>query len=87
MAQSIGPSLRENWQRFSNKPGGKWLFSRIIGFTVPYPGSIGAKVAHLTRAWQSHSERTSKGQQSFAFSACDCFGESCRNGHRTNFVK
>ncbi|MFT5426212.1 MAG: acyl-coenzyme A thioesterase PaaI-like protein [Gammaproteobacteria bacterium] len=47
MAQSIGPSLRENWQRFSNKPGGKWLFSRIIGFTVPYTGSIGAKVAHL----------------------------------------
>ena len=38
----LGSSLRENWQRFSNKLGGKWLFSRIIGFTVPYTGSIGA---------------------------------------------
>ena len=44
MAQSIGPYLRENWQRFSNKPGGKWLFSRIIGFTVPYTGSIAANL-------------------------------------------
>ena len=47
MTQSIGPYLRENWQRFSNKPGGKWLFSRIIGFTVPYTGSIAANVAIL----------------------------------------
>jgi len=47
MKQSIGPYLRENWQRFSNKPGGKWLFSRIIGFTVPYTGSIAANVALL----------------------------------------
>ncbi len=47
MAQSIGPYLRKNWQRFSNKPGGKWLFSRIIGFTVPYTGSIAANVALL----------------------------------------
>jgi acyl-coenzyme A thioesterase PaaI-like protein len=47
MTQSIGPYLRENWQRFSNKPGGKWLFSRIIGFTVPYTGSIAANVELL----------------------------------------
>jgi len=47
MNQSIGPYLRGNWQRFSDKPGGKWLFSRIIGFTVPYTGSIAANVALL----------------------------------------
>jgi len=47
MNQSIGPYLRGNWQRFSNKPGGKWLFSRIIGFTVPYTGSIAANVVLL----------------------------------------
>ena len=47
MVQSIGPYLRENWKRFSNKPGGKWLFSRIIGFTVPYTGSIAANVVLL----------------------------------------
>ena len=47
MNQSIGPYLRGNWQRFSNKPGGKWLFSHIIGFTVPYTGSIAANVVLL----------------------------------------
>jgi acyl-coenzyme A thioesterase PaaI-like protein len=47
MNQSIGPYLRGNWQRFSNKPGGKWLFSRIISFTVPYTGSIAANVVLL----------------------------------------
>jgi len=47
MAKSIGPYLRENWKRFSNKPGGKWIFSRIVGFTVPYTGSIAANVALL----------------------------------------
>ena len=47
MAKSIGPYLRENWKRFSNKPGGKWLFSRLIGFTVPYTGSIAANVVLL----------------------------------------
>lgn len=47
MAQSIGPFLRKNWKRFSNKPAGKWLFSRLIGFIVPYSGSIGANVVFL----------------------------------------
>lgn len=47
MSESIGPYLRENWKRLSNKPGGKWLFSRLIGFTVPYTGSIAANVVML----------------------------------------
>ncbi len=47
MNQSIGPYLRGIWQLFSNKPCCKWLFSRIIGFTVPYTGSIAANVAIL----------------------------------------
>lgn len=48
MAQSIGPNLRRNWKRFSGLPGGKWLFSRIIGFSVPYSGSIAANVELLS---------------------------------------
>lgn len=47
MAQSIGPFLRENWKRFSSKPGGKWIFSRIVGIAVPYTGSIAANVVLL----------------------------------------
>lgn len=47
MHQSIGPQLRQNWKRLSNKPFGKWLFSRLVGFTAPYSGSISANVIEL----------------------------------------
>jgi len=48
MARSIGPGLRHRWQRLSSWPGGKWLFSRVLGLTVPYTGSLGASVHTLT---------------------------------------
>jgi acyl-coenzyme A thioesterase PaaI-like protein len=47
MAQSIGPALREYWHRACSLPGGKWLFSRLLGRVVPYTGSIGATVQVL----------------------------------------
>lgn len=47
MSQSIGPFLRTNWKMLSSKPMGKWLFSRLVGFIVPYTGSIGARVETL----------------------------------------
>ena len=47
MAQSIGPQLRKYWQLFAGLPGGKWLFSNLLGLYVPYTGSIAARVETL----------------------------------------
>jgi acyl-coenzyme A thioesterase PaaI-like protein len=40
-------SLLHRWQRLHHFPGGRWLFSRLLGFTVPYTGSIRATVVEL----------------------------------------
>jgi len=47
VARSIGPGLRHHWQRLSCWPGGKWLFSRVLGLTVPYTGKLGSRVQTL----------------------------------------
>jgi len=44
MARSTGPGLRYHWRWATTLPGGKWLFSRLLGLVVPYTGSIGATV-------------------------------------------
>ncbi len=45
--QSISRMLMSRWEALSRIPGGSWLFSKILGFTVPYTGALGAKVTHL----------------------------------------
>ncbi len=44
---SPGARLYRLWGQLSPLPGGKWLFSRMLGFMVPYTGSIGATVQQL----------------------------------------
>jgi len=48
MAQaSVGERMLSTWARLHYLPAGKWLFSRILGFTIPYTGSVGATVDYL----------------------------------------
>ena len=44
---SPGVFLNKAWKRLSPIPGGAWLFSRLIGWWVPYSGTIGARVVAL----------------------------------------
>lgn len=39
--------MLRRWQRLSSWPGGRWLFSFMLGKFAPYTGSIGAQVIEL----------------------------------------
>jgi acyl-coenzyme A thioesterase PaaI-like protein len=48
-AEKHGNFIRDSWNRLAALPGGKRLFSRLIGMAAPYTGSIDAKVIELDR--------------------------------------
>jgi len=39
--------LQKLWLRLHRLPGGSWIFSRILGWFIPYTGTIGATVKVL----------------------------------------
>lgn len=42
-----GARLRRLWGQLSPLPGGRWLFSKLLGLMVPYTGALGARVELL----------------------------------------
>ncbi|HSR90733.1 MAG TPA: DUF4442 domain-containing protein [Gemmatimonadales bacterium] len=44
---SSGAGLADLWTKLRPLPGGSWMFSRALGFMVPYSGSIGAHIRAL----------------------------------------
>lgn len=43
-----GARITSMWRRLSPLPGGRWLFSRMIGWMAPYTGTIGARAEDLS---------------------------------------
>ena len=47
MSASPGARLLSLWRILSPLPGGRWLFSIVVGQMVPYTGTIGARIVEL----------------------------------------
>ena len=45
--ESPGAQLQTLWMRLSPFPGGRWIFSKILGWKIPYTGGLGATIVTL----------------------------------------
>lgn len=45
--ETPGAAILTQWRRLSALPGGGWLFSKILGWQVPYSGSVSPRVLAL----------------------------------------
>lgn len=46
-----GNFVRDAWDRLSGLPGGRRLFSLLVGQAAPYTGTMGARVVELQRGY------------------------------------
>lgn len=46
-----GNFIRDAWDRLRTIPGGRTVFSRLVGFAAPYTGSVGARVLELREGY------------------------------------
>lgn len=85
MTKDASPQNRilRQWRRLSALPLGRRLFSRLIGVTVPYAGSIGAQILDLdpgrARARLADRRRVRNHLRSIHAAALTCLAELTAN--------
>lgn len=64
-----GAELLRKWHRLSKFPGGRALFSRVVGWRVPYTGALGARVRVLEPGHAAVTLRVRRGVRNHVGSA------------------